>query len=261
MRRVFKQGEVLFRQGDASDCVLRIDRGKIEVLRELGTITVLLGHVHQGEWLGEMGAIENRSRSATARATTDGVAEVLTAREFLHWVSRDPTLAGDLILRLSIRLRTIEDKIVGNLLAFSEEDQTDAVEVVGATAAPAEGTVSLTAHTDALREQIGSAAIPVGSLPFVVGRIPLADEAEPSSRPDLLIADAPPFRLSRQHFAIARSGNALFISDLRSTLGTIVNCQAIGHHFMRDTAPLHRGENHVLAGGWDSPFQFVVSIG
>lgn len=260
MHRAFKQGEVLFHQGDASDHVLRIDRGKIEVLRELGPITVLLGWVHQDEWLGEMGVIENRRRSATARAATDGAAEVLSAREFLSWVSRDPSLAGDLILRLSIRLRTIEDKIAGNLLAFSGEDQTGAVEVSAATAR-AEGTVSLTAQTDALRDQIGSAPIPVGSLPFVVGRIPLADEAEPARRPDLLIADALPFRLSRQHFMIARSGDGLFISDLQSTLGTIVNGQAIGHHFMRDTAPLHRGENHVIAGGRGSPFEFVASIG
>jgi hypothetical protein len=64
-----------------------------------------------------------------------------------------------------------------------------------------------------------------------------------------------------QHFMIARSGNELFISDLRSTLGTIVNGQAIGHHFMRDAALLRRGENYVLAGGWGSPFEFVVSIG
>src|SRR6202023_3927317 len=43
-------------------------QGEIEVLRETGTASVLLGHVRGGEWLGEMGVIEGRSRSATARA-------------------------------------------------------------------------------------------------------------------------------------------------------------------------------------------------
>jgi len=52
--------------------------------------------------VGEMGVIEGRSRSATARAVTDGEAEVLTARQFLERVSSDPALARDLILRLSI---------------------------------------------------------------------------------------------------------------------------------------------------------------
>ena len=50
---------------------------------------VLLGHVRGGEWLGEMGVIEGRSRSATARAA-DGEVEVLTARQFLEQVSSDP---------------------------------------------------------------------------------------------------------------------------------------------------------------------------
>ena len=95
----FKKGDLLLRQGDASDRVLRVRSGEIEVLREVGTTSVLLGHVRDGEWLGEMGVIEGRSRSATARAVTDGEVEVLTARQFLERVSSDPALARDLILR------------------------------------------------------------------------------------------------------------------------------------------------------------------
>jgi hypothetical protein len=59
---------------------------------------------------------------------------------------------------------------------------------------------------------------------------------------------------------ITQSGQQLLISDLDSTLGTIVNGQAIGHHFMRDIAPLVHGENDVVAGGRGSLFEFVVSI-
>src|ERR1700730_6978563 len=122
----FKKGDLLFRQGDASDHVLRVRSGEIEVLREIGTASVLLGHVRGGEWLGEMGVIEGRSRSATARAAADGEVEVLTARQFLEQVSSDPALARDLILRLSIRLRRIEDKIAGDLLPFAHDRPLDA---------------------------------------------------------------------------------------------------------------------------------------
>ena len=65
---------------------------------------------------------------------------------------------------------------------------------------------------------------------------------------------------ARQHFMIARSGDRLLVSDLGSTLGTMVNGWAIGHHFMKDAEPLHRGENHVVAGGKDSPFKFSIFI-
>ena len=117
----FKKGDVLFRQGDASDRVMRVGRGELEVLREVGAASVLLGHVREGEWLGEMGVIENRSRSATARAAADGAVEVLTAQQFFDLVSSDPALARDLILRLNIRLKRIEDKIAGDLLLFAHD--------------------------------------------------------------------------------------------------------------------------------------------
>jgi CRP/FNR family transcriptional regulator, cyclic AMP receptor protein len=60
---------------------------------------------------------------------------------------------------------------------------------------------------------------------------------------------------------IARNGPHLFLYDLDSTLGTIVNGRAIGRHFPADTAVLDRGENRVIAGGWESPFDFSVVVG
>jgi CRP/FNR family transcriptional regulator, cyclic AMP receptor protein len=252
----FKNGDILFRQGDASDRVLLVRSGEIEVLREVGGTPVLLGHVRDGEWLGEMGVIENRSRSATARATADGEVEILTAQQFLDWVSNDPPLARDLIQRLSVRLRKVEDKIAGDLPPFAHDWLRNGV---GRTASP-DATISLTAQTDALRAQIGAAPIHISKLPFVVGRVPAEHETKLSPRPDLLLDDEEPFRLSRQHFIIARSGDQLLVSDLGSRLGTIVNGRAIGHHFTRDVAPLHRGDNHVVAGGRDSPFALSISV-
>lgn len=82
----------------------------------------------------------------------------------------------------------------------------------------------------------------------------------PSRSPDLMIKDDRPFRLSRQHFLIARSASGYSLSDLGSALGTIVNGQAIGHHFAKDSAQLQPGQNHIVAGGWDSAFKFLVTI-
>lgn len=258
----FKKGDVLFRQGDPSDRVLQVRSGEIEILREVGAAAFLLGHVREGEWLGEMGVIENRPRSATARAAADGEIEVLSARQFLERVSRDPALARELILRLSVRLRTIEDKIAGDLRTFAHDRSPHDP---GARASDSviadDATISLAAETDALRARIGAAPIHIAKLPFVVGRAPILDEAKPLRHPDLTIEDEEPFRLSRQHFMIAQSGDRLLVSDLGSTLGTTVNGRAIGQLFAKDAMPLHRGENHVAAGGLDSPFAFLISVG
>jgi hypothetical protein len=216
--------------------------------------------VRGGEWLGEMGVIEGRSRSATARAAADGEVEVLTARQFLEQVSSDLATARDLILRLSIRLRSVEDMVAGDMLPFAHDHSPEGAGQAAPDAAiAADATISLTAHNDELRARIGATSIHVSKLPFVAGRIPVEGEVKPALRPDLVIEDEEPFRLSRQHFMIARSGDQLVVSDLGSALGTIVNGQPIGHHFMKDAAPLHRGENLVFAGGWDSPFEFLVS--
>ena len=259
----FNQGDLLFRQGDPSDFVLWVRYGEVEVLREVRDISVLIGHVREGEWLGEMGVIESRPRSATARASRDGAAEMLTAREFLDRVSSDATLARSLIQRLSIRLRTIEDKVAGDLLLSSHGPQADERTAPAApgTAIAEDAPITLTAQSDTLRARIGSSPIAVGRLPFVVGRFPVRGEAPPPRPADLSIEDQQPFRLSRDHFMITRDQDRLFVSDLGSTLGTVVNGQAIGHNFMRDTAPLRRGDNRIVAGGLGSPFDFLLSVG
>jgi len=132
----------------------------------------------------ERGIIEPRSRSATARATADSSVEVMTAQEFLDRVSADPARARAVILRLGIRLRNIEDKIAGALLPFTPERISDRRNETASDAINPYGvTVALTAWTDALRARIGASPIPVPSLPYVVGRLPVAREVAPPRRP------------------------------------------------------------------------------
>src|SRR5690606_18092190 len=61
----FEQGEVLFRGGDPSDFAIMIHSGSAEVLRRAGGDSIVLGTVHAGEFVGEMGVLEGRARSAT----------------------------------------------------------------------------------------------------------------------------------------------------------------------------------------------------
>jgi CRP-like cAMP-binding protein len=128
-----------------------------------------------------MGVIENRRHSATARAATDITVEVLTAQQFLDRVSRDPALSRNLLLRLSVRLRKIEDKIAGDLLPAAHESVPDGSDEAASPAVTADGApIALIAETDALRARIGTTPIHIAHLPFVVGRVPVAGEASRS---------------------------------------------------------------------------------
>jgi CRP-like cAMP-binding protein len=55
MDRHFNKGDILLRQGDASDYVLRIKSGWVEILREVGDTTMFLAPLSRasssGRWV------------------------------------------------------------------------------------------------------------------------------------------------------------------------------------------------------------------
>ena len=107
----FEPGDILFRQGDASDHVVLVRSGHAEVLREVGDECILLGTAKEGEFLGEMGVLDERPRSATVRAASELEVELIGRRSFLERVSGDAQLAHRLLLRMSARLRDVEDRL------------------------------------------------------------------------------------------------------------------------------------------------------
>ena len=111
-RTHFAEGQVLFREGDPPDCVFRVLSGAVDVLREIDGEPILLGTVGAGEFLGEMGVVENRSRSATARAASEVEVEIFTPTELFDQIAGSPQAAHELIQRLSQRLREADDRIV-----------------------------------------------------------------------------------------------------------------------------------------------------
>ena len=111
MPKRFDPDAILFRQGDPSDLVILIVSGSADVLRETGDEAIVLGTVHAGEFVGEMGVLEGRPRSATVRAAGAVEAELIERQAFLDRVSTEPELARKLLLRMSARLRDVEDML------------------------------------------------------------------------------------------------------------------------------------------------------
>jgi CRP/FNR family transcriptional regulator, cyclic AMP receptor protein len=99
-RAHFAEGQVLFREGDPADSVFRLLSGTVDILRELDGEPILLGTVGPGQFIGEMGVVENRPRSATARAASEIEAEILTPTEFFDQIAGLPRAARELIQRL-----------------------------------------------------------------------------------------------------------------------------------------------------------------
>jgi CRP/FNR family transcriptional regulator, cyclic AMP receptor protein len=259
MLKRFDPDAILFRQGDPSDEVILILSGSADVLRESGDDSIVLGTVRAGEFVGEMGVLEGRVRSATVRAAESVEAELIERQAFLERVSAEPELARKLLVRMSARLRDVEDMLTH--LYASQEAAPSGQELVAAPSrVEAPPALTLTGATYGAKFFIGPEPIRIPHLPFTIGR--QHDQHEPPSviTPDLAIPEDQPHRLSRAHFMLIRDRDDILVRDLNSTLGTIVNGQPLGRDFPVDSAPLRQGDNSVVAGGDGSPFAFVVTL-
>lgn len=80
---VLEAGQVLFRQGDASDLVYVVQSGQIEIVREMddGTESELTV-IGPGGYFGELGPMLNLPRSATARAREATVLSGCSVQQF-----------------------------------------------------------------------------------------------------------------------------------------------------------------------------------
>jgi CRP-like cAMP-binding protein len=65
-RAHFAEGQVIFREGDPADSVFHLLKGVVEILRDVDGDPILLGTIDAGQFIGEMGVVENRPRNATA---------------------------------------------------------------------------------------------------------------------------------------------------------------------------------------------------
>ena len=176
-RTHFAEGQILFKEGDRSDGVFRLVGGTVDVVRELGGDLILLGTVGAGQFIGEMGVVESRPRSATVRAASEGEAEFLNPTEFLDQIASSPQAARELIQRLSQRLREADDRIVKDESRSGRANE-NLDEADYQTAVSSANHAYLAAKSPWLRRQFHT---PLGldHLPVVVGRRPIPGEGPP----------------------------------------------------------------------------------
>ena len=103
----FSKNEVIFRQGDDAQEMFDIVSGSVGVYINYGQenetqLTVLKA----GNFLGEMGLIENYPRSATAVAMEDGTKlQVIDDAEFSAYFKDQPERLLEIMRQISARIR------------------------------------------------------------------------------------------------------------------------------------------------------------
>lgn len=112
-KRTFGTGSDLMRQGDVSDCMYVIVRGRVRVERTHPALTVplMLAELGRGEVVGEMGILDRRPRSATVKALEPTEALEVTAEAIAQALEQYPAASRGLLGLLTRRLRSTDELV------------------------------------------------------------------------------------------------------------------------------------------------------
>lgn len=102
---VYRDGEVIVRQGEPGNCMYVVQAGQVEVIREGAGREQRYGVISEGSFFGEMALFETEMRSATVRALGDARVLKIDKKALLRRIKEDPLLAVNLLKTLSQRLR------------------------------------------------------------------------------------------------------------------------------------------------------------
>ncbi len=100
-------GELIVAQGDDDANMFIIQSGGVEVRRHVGEQVVVLGRLQRGDFFGEMSLLESQPRTADVVAIEPTVLVELSAGALLFRIRRDPTLAVEMLQKLSGRIRNL----------------------------------------------------------------------------------------------------------------------------------------------------------
>ena len=105
--RAFKQGEIIFHEGDPATELYVIKSGRVDV----STGNRLLATLEENGIFGEMALIDKTPRSATVTAATDVELVPVNEKQFLFLVSQTPFFALKVMRVLAGRLRVANKAI------------------------------------------------------------------------------------------------------------------------------------------------------
>ena len=106
----FAVGEVIMRQGDSSDSLHVIARGRVRVERDQpGETPLVLAELGPGDVIGEMGLLDGGPRSATVTASEATETLEIHATVLAVVVIQYPQITAALLRTLSLRLRSADE--------------------------------------------------------------------------------------------------------------------------------------------------------
>ncbi|UCC14877.1 MAG: cyclic nucleotide-binding domain-containing protein [Gammaproteobacteria bacterium] len=109
--RLYKDGEIIVREGDSGDCMYVVQKGRVDILTKSGDREVVLRSLGRNDFFGEMALFERDLRTSTARAVGDARILTVDRRTFLRGISEDPSLALRMVRIMSHRIKDLTARL------------------------------------------------------------------------------------------------------------------------------------------------------
>jgi CRP-like cAMP-binding protein len=119
--KIYKDGEIIVRQGDVGNCMHVVQSGQVEVMKEMNGVETSLTVLGEGGIFGEMALLGKEVRSATVRALREVRILTVDKKTFLRWMSQDPTVAFHVVEMMSKRIRELSEELVKS--KFSDREK------------------------------------------------------------------------------------------------------------------------------------------
>ena len=243
--QIYEKGKIIIEEGELGDSAYLLKSGRVEVSNEIEGKRVVLAVVEAEQILGEMSLVDEKPRSATVTALETCVVEEITRETAASAIGEASPLVRSLLASVVDRVRGIDEQILATGIDLAQLPITSVL-LSGATKAA----------TDALEESPAS----LTHFPYRVGRHVSKMGFFSLWKKDLLINDSPPYSVSRNHLAITRCHEDIFVVDEGSTVGTIVNGTRIGGSTSMLRVRCEEQENLIVIGSETSPYHFQLRI-
>jgi CRP/FNR family transcriptional regulator len=110
--RTFGPGQVVFREGDASDTCYVVRSGRVRAVREHSDgRTITLASFGSGDIFGELAMFEDERRSATIEALEETEAVAVLGSDMRRLMGEHPEISLRLVIALGRRLRETNERL------------------------------------------------------------------------------------------------------------------------------------------------------
>ncbi len=103
----FGPGQVVFKEGEAGDCMYFVQSGIVEVLRSENGAERVVARLLPGQYFGEMALLASQPRNATVRTLTETKLVLLGKQNFLTMLRVMPATREDI-------LKTVQERAMGH---------------------------------------------------------------------------------------------------------------------------------------------------